>query len=226
MNEQAIIFSIFLIFSGAAILATAFLYLRQAIIVAYILVGMFLGPVGIGLVPSDGWTEEVSSIGMIFLLYLLGLNMEPRQLLRMFGESFDVTLVSSFLFLVIGFVNSMFWGLAWRESLIVGACMMFSSTIIGLKLLPTTILHHRRTGQMVISILLLQDLIAIVVLLLVNGPSTGQEPLVGVARQIIALPLLVASAMILEKKIMEPLITRFVGIHEYLFLLGIAWCVT
>ena len=224
MNEHTIIFSIFLIFSGAAVLATAFLYLRQAIIVAYILIGMFLGPVGLGLVPGGGWTDEVSSIGMIFLLYLLGLNMEPRQLLRMFGESFDVTLVSSFLFLCIGFVTSILWGLVWREALIVGACMMFSSTIIGLKLLPTTTLHHQHTGQMVISILLLQDLIAIVVLLLVNGPSTGQEPLVGVARQILALPLLVASAMILEKKIMEPLITRFDGIHEYLFLLVIAWC--
>ena len=224
MYEQTVIFSIFLIFSGAAVLATAFLYLRQAIIVAYILVGMLLGPVGIGLVPDSGWIEEVSSIGMIFLLYLLGLNMEPRQLLRMFGESFDVTLVSSFLFLAIGFLTGVFWGLPWREALIVGACMMFSSTIIGLKLLPTTTLHHQRTGQMIISILLLQDLIAIVVLLMVNGPSTGYDPLIGVLRQIIALPLLIVIAMVLEKKIMEPLIARFDGIHEYLFLLVVAWC--
>ena len=46
-------------------------------------------------------------------------------------------------------------------ALLIGAVTTFSSTIIGLKLLPTTILHHQRTGEVIISILLLQDLLAI-----------------------------------------------------------------
>ena len=50
---------------------------------------------------------------------------------------------------------------------------MFSSTIIGVKLLPTTTLHHAHTGEIVISILLLQDLIAIVTLLLLEGYGRG-----------------------------------------------------
>ena len=44
--------------------------------------------------------------------------------------------------------------------MIIGAAMMFSSTIIGIKLLPTTVLHHQHTGEIMISILLLQDLLA------------------------------------------------------------------
>ena len=60
-------------------------------------------------------------------------------------------------------------GFGLRESLVVGAAVMFSSTIIGLKLLPATVLlHHQRMGE-IVSILLLQDPIAIVILLLLQG---------------------------------------------------------
>ncbi len=88
---------------------------------------------------------------------------------RMLGEAFGVTLISSAVFCALGFAVASLWGLPWAEALLVGACMMFSSTIIGLKLLPTTSLHHQHKGQMMISVLLLQDLIAIVVLLIVHG---------------------------------------------------------
>ncbi|MBA1333526.1 sodium:hydrogen antiporter, partial [Candidatus Endoriftia persephone str. Guaymas] len=80
-----------------------------------------------------------------------------------------VTLGSSLLFFVIGFSVAWLFGFSWVESLVVGGTMTFSSTIIGLKLLPTTVLHHQRTGEIIISILLLQDLLAIVMLLLLEG---------------------------------------------------------
>ncbi len=224
MPDHGVIFSIFAIFAGAAVLATLALFARQAMIVAYIVVGMLLGPAGFGLVTDQAWIEDVSSIGIMFLLYLLGLDMEPQQLWRMLGEALGVTLISSAVFLVIGAGVALAWGLPWHEALLVGGCMMFSSTIIGLKLLPTTALHHKHTGQMMISVLLLQDLIAIVVLLIVQGYGAGQDPMAGIVRQMVALPALVAVALALEKCVIEPLIRRFDQIHEYLFLLVIGWC--
>ncbi len=224
MHDHGVIFSIFLIFAGAAVLATLALYARQAMITAYIVVGILLGPAGLGLVDDPRWIEDVSSIGIMFLLYLLGLNMEPQQLLRMLGEALGVTLASSALFCLVGTLVALGAGAAWHEALLIGGCMMFSSTIIGLKLLPTTTLHHQHTGQMLISVLLLQDLIAIVVLLIVQGYGSGTDPLIGVARQALTLPALVAVAFALEKVLIEPLIARFDQIHEYLFLLVIGWC--
>lgn len=224
MHDSGVIFAIFLIFAGAAVLATLALYLRQAMIVAYILVGALLGPAGLGLVHDQAWIDDVSNIGIMFLLYLLGLNMEPRQLWRMLGEALGVTLLSSAVFCGIGVVVALAWGLPWHEALLVGGCMMFSSTIIGLKLLPTTSLHHQHKGQMMISVLLLQDLIAIVVLLIVHGYGRGEDPLSGIAQQVVALPLLVLFAFAMEKIVIERLISRFDQIHEYLFLLVIGWC--
>lgn len=223
-GEHGAIYSLFLIFTGAAVMATAALFARQAMIVAYIVVGAALGPWGAGVVHDAGWIEEVSSIGIMFLLYLLGLDMLPQQLWRMLGEALGVTLASSVAFCALGAGVALAFGFALHEALLIGGCMMFSSTIIGLKLLPTTTLHHKHTGQMMISVLLVQDLIAIVVLLVVQGYGQGQDPLWGVARQMVALPTLVAVALLAEKFVIEPLIARFDQIHEYLFLLVIGWC--
>jgi Kef-type K+ transport system membrane component KefB len=224
MTSDSIIFSIFLIFAGAAVLATLALYARQAMIVAYIVLGMLLGPWGGGLIDDPGWIEGVSEIGIMFLLYLLGINMLPQQLWRMLGEALSVTLMSCAIFTAIGVAIAFAFGFAWHEALLIGGTMMFSSTIIGLKLLPTTTLHHQHTGQIIISILLLQDLFAILVLLIIEGYGLGDNPLYGIAREILALPVLILVTYVLERWVIEPLIRRFDQIQEYIFLLVIAWC--
>ena len=71
MDHSPVVFSLFLIFVGAAILATVALFARQALIIAYIILGAILGPWGVGLVDDPSWIEDVSEIGIMFLLYLL-----------------------------------------------------------------------------------------------------------------------------------------------------------
>ena len=224
MSSGSVIFAIFLIFAGAAVLATVALYARQAMIVAYIFVGVILGPWGGGFIDDPTWIEDVSEIGIMFLLYLLGINMLPQQLWKMLAEALKVTLLSCISFAVIGFCIATIFGFVWHEALLIGGTMMFSSTIIALKLLPTTTLHHQHTGQVIISVLLLQDLFAILVLLIIQGYGIGDNPLVGVARELFALPVLIAIAYALERWMIEPLLRRFDQIQEYIFLLVIAWC--
>ncbi|MBI5618128.1 MAG: cation:proton antiporter [Gammaproteobacteria bacterium] len=224
MTHSSVVFAVFVVFAGAAVLATAALFARQAMIVAYIVIGTLLGPGGLGLVRDAGWLHEVSEIGIMFLLYLLGLNMVPRQLLQMLKEALEVTLGSALAFALLGAGIAFAAGFEWRDALITGAAMMFSSTIIGLKLLPTTALHHQHTGQVMISVLLLQDLIAILVLLLIEGLSGSGGN--GLALKLLALPLLIAVASVLERWVVEPLLQRFDQIHEYLFLVVIAWCLS
>jgi Kef-type K+ transport system membrane component KefB len=102
--------------------------------------------------------------------------------------------------------------------------MMFSSTIIGLKLLPTTALHHRHVGQVMISILLLQDIFAIGILLFLEGFSqTGME-WKQVGTLAVALPLLVVFSLLFERYILQRLMRRFDTIQEYVFLTAIGWC--
>jgi Kef-type K+ transport system membrane component KefB len=83
MHDDPIIFSIFLIFTGAAILAGIALFARQSLLVAYILLGGLLGPWGFKLIDDASIIQQIGHIGIIFLLFLLGLNLQPAQLLRM-----------------------------------------------------------------------------------------------------------------------------------------------
>ena len=147
MPHNTILFTIFLIFFGAACLSTIALYTRQSLLVAYMILGVVLGPWGLRWVSDSVLVEKTGEIGIIFLLFLLGLNLQPQNLFQMFRKTTWVAIISSLVFAAVGFGVSDYFNYTITESLIVGAAMMFSSTIIGLKLLPTTILHHQRPPQ-------------------------------------------------------------------------------
>lgn len=224
MHEGGLVFSIFLIFTGAALFATVALYARQAMLVAYIVLGALTGPSGLGLVTDAALIEQISEIGIIFLLFLLGLNLYPQKLLNLFRETLLVTLASSVAFCGAGFFIARFFGLGALDAVLVGVAAMFSSTIIGLKLLPTTVLHHRHTGEVIVSILLLQDLIAIFAMLFLAAMAHGEVPLASTIGTVLALPALVAIAFIGERYVLMTLFVKFDRIQEYVFLLALGWC--
>lgn len=224
MFGEDLIVSMFLIFTGASILATLALYTRQAMIVAYILLGMIIGPNALALIGDANLIDNISHIGIIFLLFLLGLNLQPQSLLKTLERTAFITIFSSSLFAVIGFGVALVFGFDTFEAIIVGACMMFSSTIIGLKLLPTTILHHQHMGRIVISILLMQDLIAIALLMLFDVSATSNEYYYVILKLVIELPGLIGIAFLLERYVLSKLIEKFDTIKEYIFLLSIGWC--
>jgi Kef-type K+ transport system membrane component KefB len=224
MQSDVIVFSIFLIFTGAAIFAGAALYLRQSMLVAYIALGCLVGPWGIGLVTEASTIQGIGHVGIIFLLYLLGLNLHPQKLLQMLREATRVTLLSSLSFAIVGYLVALVFGFSTVECFLIGAAMMFSSTIIGLKLLPTTALHHRHVGEIIISVLLLQDIIAILILLLLEGLRREGLDLVEAALLVVSLPALAAFAFLFERYVLVRVIQRFDTIQEYVFLVAIGWC--
>jgi Kef-type K+ transport system membrane component KefB len=224
MENDPLVFTIFLIFVGAALMSTLALYARQALLVAYILLGMLFGPFGVGLVNDPDLVRQISHVGIMFLLFLLGLNLPPSKLLPLIRETTFITGMSSLLFASIGASIAWFFGYGYWECLIVGISLAFSSTIIGLKLLPTTVLHHKRTGEIIISILLIQDIIAIIVLLLLQAAGHGKLPWMEIVLRIVSLPGLVIFAFLVEKFVLVRLIARFDKIQEYIFLMAIAWC--
>ena len=226
MELSSITFSFFLIFSGAAVFASLALYTRQPLIIAYIALGACIGPYGLSLVKDLNLLSQIGHIGIIFLLFLLGLDMQPQALWATLRKSTVVAVFSSAIFLATGFAVTFLFGYSTLDALIVGAAMMFSSTIIGIKLLPTTVLHHRHIGELMIGLLLLQDLLAIIVLMVLLSASSGSTEGMGkdLALSLLSLPLLAVGALLIVRYILLPLITRFDRFHEYIFLLAIGWC--
>ena len=214
----------FFIFSGGAIIASLALFGRQPLLVAYILLGAILGPFGLGLVSDVALISEIGSIGIIFLLFLLGLDMQPQALWRVLREVTHVTLISSAVFAGVGYIIADLFGYTTVESIIIGTGMMFSSTIIGIKLLPTTALHHKHSGELMVGMLLMQDFLAIFVLLLIISGDFSSQNFIPLGKTLLSLPALAAACFITVKFILLPLIRRFDRIGEYVFLLATGWC--
>lgn len=224
MAEHSVVFSFFLIFTGAAIVASAALYTRQPLLVAYIALGALLGPYGYQLIADTALISDISHIGIIFLLFLLGLDMQPSHLVQMLKKATWVALGSSIIFMVVGYSAGIAFGYTQMEAAIIGAALMFSSTIIGIKLLPTTVLHHRHTGELVVGLLLLQDVIAIIVLLFMYSGKSGETDALSIIKPLLALPLLIAIGFVVVKFVILKLLLKFDRFHEYIFLLAIGWC--
>jgi Kef-type K+ transport system membrane component KefB len=225
MEQQphAISHIIFLIFSGTAILSTLALFTRQSMLIAYIVLGAILGPWGLKLVSNSDVIKQAGDIGIIFLLFLLGLHLQPQNLFHSLRKMSLITLISSIVFCSISFITCYMFGYTVEESLVIGIAAVFSSTIIGLKLLPTTILHHQHTGELVVSILLLQDIIAIAVILAMQiiGGGGGTSHVIMI---VIAFPVLLIVAYLFQTYILAKLLEKFDKVHEYIFILSIGWC--
>ena len=224
MENESIVFTLFLIFAGAALVATIAMAMRQSLIIAYIVVGLLIGPSGFELIQDPALIQNIANVGIIFLLFLLGLNLDPKELIRLAGETTVVTGVSSLILLAMGYFYSQYMGFTHIEALLIGSSLMFSSTIIGLKLIPTTVLHHQHTGEIMISVLLLQDIIAIVLLLVLDGSANETTGWMTMVKPMLALPFLVITTYLIEKHLLIRLIRKFDQIQEYIFLLAIGWC--
>jgi len=224
MTNETILFTLFMIFTGAAVLAASALFARQSLLVVYILAGLLFGPSGLKFVTDPVMIEEISHTGIIFLLFLMGINLPADKLIPLVRKTTFVTAVSSLGFFLVGFLVATIFGFGMVEGLIIGAAAMFSSTIIGLKLLPTTVLHHRHQGEIIISILLLQDILAIMVLTILQVGDLSNFPWQELLLLFVALIAISIFAYFFHRVVLVKIIARFDRIQEFIFVVTIGWC--
>lgn len=220
--EYDLIFKFAVIFLGASCLGTLLVFLRQPIILGYIGIGILVGPHGANLINSSIILDEIAGLGIIFLLFLLGLNLPLSKLLKLFRKSALLTLATSIIFAGSAMGICMICKFNFTDSAVIGLALMFSSTVIGLKLLPTTALHHQRIGELMTSVLLLQDIMAILLLVVIFGGHASAQ--LGGFQPIITLIGISAFAFFGVKRIIFPLFMRFDTIQEFIFLISVGWC--
>ena len=195
---------------------------HQPIILGYFLCGVLLGPGVLGVVPSVDLLENMSRIGIVLLLFLAGLVLHPDRLQKFFKTAAIVTLAGSALTWILVFAFLRGWGYSTQDSAIAAAALMFSSTILVIKLLPTTTLHHKRMGSICIAILIAQDLLAIVVLLFVGSETPSGLLLLWLP---VKLVLLVALTILGEQFVIRKMMRRTDRYNEVLVMLCLGWCV-
>jgi Kef-type K+ transport system membrane component KefB len=225
MHEGNLFLEISLVFVIVAIVAGLMRYLRQPLILGYILTGILVGPVFLNLIKSKEAFEGFSEIGIALLLFIIGLGMNIT-VIKSLGKVSIVT-ASGTLAIVggLGYLIGILLGFDTATAMIIGIALFFSSTIIILKALSDKREVNRLYGQIAIGVILVEDVVATLAIVFITALSQGGD---GLGLQDIALMALKAFGLGLllyfaGAKIVPHFAKKFAKNQEFLFLFAIAW---
>lgn len=147
--------------------------LRQPLIVGYILSGILVGPTVLGLIHDREAFDSFSEIGIVLLLFIVGLGLNIG-VIRAAGKPVAlVFLINATIMILLGYTAAEIMGLTTIEAIIIGMGLFFSSTIVIVKSLVDKREQHRLYGQIAIGVILLEDILATLALLFVATVKTG-----------------------------------------------------
>ena len=148
-------------------------FLKQPLILGYILTGIIVGPSLLNIIHSTDTIALFSHMGVSLLLFLVGIGLSPR-VIKEVGFVSLVTGLGQVLFTtILGYGIGLLFGFSSVSSLYLGIALAFSSTIIIMKLLSDKNDTEKLYGKIAVGFLLVQDLIAIVILMIVSSLGSG-----------------------------------------------------
>ncbi len=201
--------------------------LRQPILIAYIAVGILLGPAGFSLVSAHDQIDLLAQIGITMLLFVVGLKLDLRHIRHIGPVALATGLGQLSFTIVFGFFIILALGKGWLEALYVAVALTFSSTIIIVKLLSDKRELDSLHGRIAVGFLIVQDLAVVIAMMVMSGLGGMGED--GVSGMTLALTLLarLGGAALLLFVVMRYLLPRIVGTlarsQELLLIFAIAW---
>jgi Kef-type K+ transport system membrane component KefB len=213
-----------IVLAGAASLVADFL--RQPLIIAYIITGLIVGPSILGISTHPELLQALSEVGIAFLLFLVGLHLNWRSV-KDVGKISVLAGMGQVIFTsLIGYLFAIQFGFSSMEALFLGVGFAFSSTIIIVKLLSDKEDLERFYGRISVGILIVQDIAAMIVLVLIgavrdqSGGGLDQVLLEAGLKILIVIGLL----FLLNRYVLPKLFQYAARSQELLFLTAIAWC--
>ena len=197
----------------------------QPTIIAYILAGVVVGPVGLGIVEVTELTETLSELGLAFLLFLLGIKMRIDEIRHILAPIVKVSLPQMAAVAAVGTGVSLALGFDTIESVIIGLAVMYSSTAVVIKMLTdlgeTTTLH----GKMDVGILLMQDVVVVIILavLAAGRPDSATEVATTLAVVLTLVAIITVAALAASKYALPPVFRRVADNRQLFFLIALSW---
>lgn len=146
--------------------------LKQPPILGYILTGVFLGPSGFGIVKSYHHIELLAELGVLLLLFVIGMELNLRTFKRVWGLATLCTIAQIAISLVITFLLSLIFSWSLALSLLFGFVIALSSTAVVVKMLESIGELKTDVGQFAVGILIAQDLAVIPMILILKNSSS------------------------------------------------------
>jgi Kef-type K+ transport system membrane component KefB len=213
-----------LLFLLAAVLSILAKLFRQPLILAYLATGAIIAYFGFVDVVGKETFEIFSDLGIMFLLFLVGLEINYTSL-RLVGKASLTLGLGQIIFTSLaGFAICKILGLALLPAIYISLALTFSSTIIIIKLLSDKKDLNSLYGKLTVGLLLVQDIVAILILVMLSGiQSTGNISAAQILLTLGKSILLFAVVLILGRKLLPYLFDEIAHSQELLFLVSTAW---
>lgn len=173
---QPLIADLALILILAGIVTLLFKRLRQPVVLGYIVAGFLASP-NFHYLPSivDAANIDIwGQIGIIILLFTLGLEFNFKKLLNVGGTAFTTALTIAIGMIAIGYLAGQLLGFTTFDSIFLGAMLSMSSTMIIIKAFSDLGLQQQKFTQTVFGVLIVQDLLAVVLMVLLPSVAVGR----------------------------------------------------
>lgn len=212
----------------AAVIGGLATLLRQPLIVAYIIVGVIVGPAVFGLVTATDQVALLAKVGIAILLFLVGLKLD-LHLIRSIGKIALLTGLGQVVFTsVVGFGIILLLGFDLVAAIYIAVALTFSSTIIIVKLLSDKRELDELHGRIAVGFLIVQDLVVIIAMIAIvalgtpGDGGTGQQILIIVVGGVAFL----VSVALLAKFVIPSLLDFIARSRELTLLFAVAWAIS
>jgi Kef-type K+ transport system membrane component KefB len=170
---HSLFFELGLVIISAAAVGLVGHFLKQPLILAYIAAGILIGPFGFGLVEDIEIIHTIANVGIMLMLFLVGLEMNPGRLKDLGWVAFSTGVGQVLFTALVGYGLVTLFGFSLIETVYLVTALTFSSTVIAVKLIYDKGDNNSLYGQVAISVLLVQDALAILALLALSGFESG-----------------------------------------------------
>jgi CPA2 family monovalent cation:H+ antiporter-2 len=177
MHIPALISDLALILAAAAVTTLIFKQLKQPLVLGYIVAGLLVGP-HVSLVPTvsdEANIQTWSEIGVIFLLFSLGLEFSFKKLIKVGGAASITAVIEVAIMLLLGWAAGRLLGWSTMDSIFLGGILSVSSTTIIIRAFDELGVKGQQFAGLVFGILVVEDLVAIVLLVLLSTLAASQQ---------------------------------------------------
>jgi Kef-type K+ transport system membrane component KefB len=169
------------IFASAKLLAEIFERLGISGIVGEIAAGILIGPSVLAWVAPNELTASLADLGVMFLLFRVGLEVKPDELLKLGGSATLVAVSGVIVPMLMGWGILSFWGAPQIEAIFVGASMVATSVGITAQVLAAKGLLQQKSSQIILAAAVIDDVLGLLVLASVSGMAKGQVNVLEIA---------------------------------------------
>jgi Kef-type K+ transport system membrane component KefB len=177
--------SMLIVFASAKLLAELFERIGQPGIVGEILAGVLIGPSVMGWIQLDDLLRALGDLGVMFLLFRVGLEVKPSELMRLGGTATFVATCGVIVPMIMGWGILSLWGYSNLESVFVGASMVATSVGITASVLSARGLLQERSSKIILAAAVIDDVLGLLVLASVTSVARGSVNILEIALTVI-----------------------------------------